>query len=125
MTTTLGWEVRQSVAEATSSALPDDWTTYPGPPESVAFPAAVIVPGTPYLAPATMCDGVYRLGVNLLLPRSQGVNVLEQLDELSDLVRVALRNLGGVVWESTDMGPMIAPGGVEAYGSTVNILLYP
>jgi len=46
------------------------------------------------------------------------------LDTWAEPVRKALQDIGGIVWEGTDMGPMIAPGGVEAYGSTINIQAY-
>lgn len=119
-----GSELRHLLADTAASVLPPDWTTYAGPPEQVAFPAAVVVPRSPYLAPATFCDGQYSVGLSLLLPRSVGPDAMDTLDQWTEPVRKAIRDLNGIVWEGTDLGPMIAPGGVEAYGSTINLTCY-
>lgn len=118
-------EVRHALADAAQGVLPGDWTCYPGPPETVSFPAAVVVPRAPWIAASRFCDAEYSAGVTLLLPRAQGVGAMDQLDAWAEPVRKAIQDLAGVIWDGTDMGPMIAPGGVESYGATINVRVMP
>lgn len=119
--TMTGQELRAALAAAAAGVLPSDWTTYAFPPDVVAFPAAVVVARSPYLAPARYCAGIYQVAVTLLLARAVGPPAGDILDTWTEPVRRAIAAIGGIVWEGTDMGPMIAPGGVEAYGSTINL----
>jgi hypothetical protein len=120
-----GTELRHALADAAAGALPDDWTAYPGPPEQVAFPCIVVVPRSPWLVPMRFCEGVYAAALTLLVPRAQGVQMLDTLDTWAEPVRKAATAIAGVRWEGTDLGPMIAPGGVEAYGASINLQIYP
>lgn len=118
-------EVRHALADTARDVLPASWTAYAGPPEAVAFPAAVVVPRAPWVAPSRFCDGELSAGVSLLVPRTAGPDALDILDAWAEPVRKAIQDLQGVIWEGTDMGPMIAPGGVEAYGATINVRVMP
>lgn len=121
-----GPEVRDQLAQVVANVLPEQWTVYEGPPETVSLPGAVIVPRTPYRRPANMggCQWIYGLQVTLLEARSAGVAGVDELDVLAEIVREALYAIESLAYESTDLGPMIAPGGVEAYGATLNLELY-
>ena len=113
------------LSDAAAGVLPPDWTSYPGPPEQCAFPCAVVVPRSPWLAPSTYCGGVWSTSITLLVPRAQGVEMLDTLDAWAEPVRKAATAIAGVQWEGTDMGPMVAPGGVEAYGAVINLQVNP
>ena len=121
-----GPEVRGELAQIVGNALPEGWTVYPGPPEVVSLPAAVVVPRTPYRQPANLggCEWRYGLQVTLLEARSAGTAGVDELDLMAETVRTALFAIPSLAYESTDLGPMIAPGGVEAYGATLNLELY-
>ena len=120
-----GPEIRQQVATIVANVLPPEWTIYSGPPEQVAFPGAVVVPRTPYRRPSRFGPQclAYGLAVTLLEARSAGTAGVDSVDTASETVRDALFSIEGLVWETTDLGPMIAPGGVEAYGATLNLEL--
>lgn len=119
-----GPEVRAQLATVVAAALPEEWTTYPGPPEAMSLPGAVIVPRTPYRRAGTFCAEIYGLSVTLLEARSTSVEGVDMLDALAATVLDAVTAVEGLVYESTELGPMIAPGGVEAYGATLNLELY-
>lgn len=121
-----GPEVREQLATVVANVLPPEWTVYAGPPEVVSLPAAVVVPRTPYRRFADMggCTWIYGLQVTLLEARSAGMDGVDMLDDLAETVRAALYTVPSLAYESTDLGPMIAPGGVESYGATLNLELY-
>ena len=79
----------------------------------------------PWLAPSTYCGGVFSASLTLLLPRAMGVEMLDTLDLWAEPVRKAAMSIPGVLWEGTDLGPMIAPGGSEAYGASINLQVNP
>lgn len=119
-----GPEIRADLAALVANVLPEEWTVYPGPPEVVSTPAAVIVPRTPYRRPGTYCQVTYGLAVTLLEARSTSTAGVDLLDDLAETVRSALSAVKGLAYESTELGPMIAPGGAEVYGATLNLELY-
>jgi len=119
-----GPEVRQALATVVAGVVPDSWTVYPGPPEVTSLPAVVIVPRSPYRRAGTFCADIYSLAVTLLVGRATGVAGVDELDVLAVTVTDELIAQTGLVYESTDLGPMIAPGGVEAYGAALNVEYY-
>lgn len=117
-------EARQLLVDTALTVLPAEYTGYAGPPEVTSVPCVVAVPRDPYRRPGTFCAEILSVGVTLLEARSTGTAGVDLLDSLSAAVRDALESLEGVAYESTSLGPMIAPGGAEAYGATLNLELY-
>jgi hypothetical protein len=110
------------LAAVVAGAVPPDWTVYAGPPEVTSNPCAVIqVANT---RPGTFCALVYRMTVTALEARSSGLAGYDSVETMAATITEAVTGIEGLVYESTDQGPMIAPGGVEAYGATLNLELY-
>jgi len=121
-----GPTVRAALAAVVAAVVPDDtWTIYSAPPELLSLPAVVIVPRVPYRVDGpAWCEEQYGLDVVILAPRSQGVPGFDLVDVVASLAQAALLAVPGLIYEGTDMGPMIQPGGVECAGATIHTQYY-
>jgi hypothetical protein len=117
-----GPEARAQIAAVVTDAVPPEWTVYPGLPEQVSLPGVVIQ--TPNQRLGTFCAEIHRMSVIVLEARSAGSVAYDSVDVMASTVLTALTTIDGLVYESKDLGPMVAPGGVESYGATLNIELY-
>jgi hypothetical protein len=117
-----GPEARAQIAAAVTAAVPPEWTVYAGLPDVVSFPGVVIQ--TPSQRLGTFCAEIHRMTVIVLEARSMGAVAYDSVDVMASTVLAALATVDGLAYESKDLGPMVAPGGVEAYGATLNIELY-
>jgi hypothetical protein len=121
-----GPEVRQMLADVVVPALPPEWTVYPGPPDVISLPAAVVRGRDPYRTDETWCAVKYHLDVELLESRSTSVEGFDELDRLADVVLDALKadaTLPGLAYQSTGLGSGPPIGGVETYAARLSIEL--
>lgn len=119
-----GPEVRASLAMVVAGAVPPEWTVYAGLPEVVSLPAVVIATTSTRRADFGACDWLYAMRVDVLEARPGGTTAYDSVEVMAATVRDALFAVPSLAWEETVQGPMIAPGGVEAFGATLTISVY-
>jgi hypothetical protein len=116
-----GPEVRAQLATVIAGVVPAGWTVYAGPPEIVSLPAVVVQ--TPSRRPGTFCHEIYAATITSLEARPAGLAGYDSVDVVAATIVPALTTIAGLAYQSTDLEQRIV-GGVEAYGSVINVELY-
>lgn len=106
-----GIAARALVGQICALSLGDEWNVYPYVPDSVAAPAAAVVPRSPYREISTHCIERVHLSVVILVGRgSDPVVILDQLDAKLDDLR-----------DDLQQDPRIVVDSVAALGQTMNV----
>lgn len=114
---------RESIVTAAQAVLPDGWTVYSQPPETVAAPALVVGPRDPYIVRLTARQWDLQLRLSLMVPRSAGAIALDLIDDAIDLLRPAVLALPYVAWQTVGGLGVVTEGDVKYLLAVVDITL--
>lgn len=118
-------EKRAAVATLLREALPEDWTVYPSPPETIASPAVVIAPRSPYRTDETFTEERVNLALRVVVKRAAGTDALDIIDATVDLLMrgsdpiLAAASITNV--ENTVDIALAQDGGVDYIVGTINV----
>ena len=104
-------EARETIAQDIRAAMPDGWTVYATPPETLSAPAVVLGPGDPYLLASSFCAFTLQLEATVLVSRAAGEDGADALDEAIGIVCAALMSGSA----------MTAPDAVRNVGRTLDV----
>lgn len=113
---------RAALALALVEALPDGWTVYASPPETVTAPSVVIGPRAPYREWGTFGTEDVNLQLSLLVPRALGASALDVLDEVLDTVLEAVDSVDNAMPMATALGlTQTSAAGVEYLTAAIDV----
>jgi hypothetical protein len=116
---------RRAFTEALQAALPADVTVYAQPPDTVAVPAVVVLPGSPYMKRGTSCLYEMRLDIVLLVPRTDERAAYDGIDALLLQVRDAVQGISSAALDTVNaVGPTEEVQGVSYLSATASVVVF-
>jgi hypothetical protein len=115
---------RVAFTDALRAALPADVTVYPMPPDTLAVPAVVVLPGNPYLKRGTSCLYEMKLDIAMFVARSDERAAYDAIDALTSALIEAIKTINNAALDAVNaIGPTEEVQGVSYLSGTASVTL--
>jgi hypothetical protein len=115
---------RTTFTDALRVGLPLEVTVYPMPPDTLAVPAVVVLPGNPYMKRGTSCLYEMRLDIALFVPRTDERAAYDMADALVSVLIEAIKTINNAALDAVNaIGPTEEVQGVSYLSGTASVTL--